>query len=84
MEIRKPRAKQPPEVHRNSKRLRRLRARKLQRIKNRKATHAADRRVKSRGDVAKQELDRKLNPTLFDNMMRVAINVLRGKRMYTP
>ena len=24
------------------------------------------------------------NPTLYDNLMRVVINVLRGKRLYTP
>ena len=80
----KKRAKQDPDVLKDKKRARRFLARKLRRIRNRKASQTTARRKQQQQDKASEEQHRKLQPTLFDKLMRMTISVLRGKRLYTP
>ena len=71
-------------VARDHKRDARLLARRRRNFKKRKDFIAKHVRARKKESRKKKETENAENPTLYDNLMRIVINVLRGKRLYTP
>ena len=69
---------------RGRKRGARLLARRQRNFKKRKAFISKHFRSRKKEQKKRQEAENAENPTLYDKLVRVVINVLRGKRLYTP
>lgn len=71
-------------IARDRKRDTRLLARRRRNFKSRKAFISKNFRMRRKAAKNEKERIEAQNPTLYDKLMQVVVNVLRGKRLYTP